>query len=110
MNPLVVGAVIAAVLAGPPLYSLVQHGQLDGTTAFERWLIVAMACVVGAMYVMKIVKGYEDDWRRQEEEEAREAANEAQAEAKRQAETAQQAAQAANQATKPAGTPGKTDS
>jgi hypothetical protein len=89
MNPLVVGGVIAALLAGPPLYSLVQHGQLDGTTAFERWLLVTAVCAVGAGYILKIIKGYEEDWRHKDEEEARQAANEARAEAQRKAEAAQ---------------------
>jgi hypothetical protein len=93
MNPLVVGGGIAAVVAGPPLYALVQGGQLDGTSAFERWLIVAVLCVVGVSWVQKIMTGYEKEWRQKDREEAQKAADEAMAEAQRQAD----AQQAANQ-------------
>jgi hypothetical protein len=105
MNPLVVGGAVAAVLAGPPLYSLVQTGGLDSSTAVGRGLIVAAACVAGTSYVMKIVTGYEKEWARKDQEAARKIAMEAEAERQEKAaqEVAQQIAQQVSQqgATKP---------
>jgi hypothetical protein len=64
MSPMVVGAGVATVLAGPPLYALVEAGQMDGSTAILRGLMVALACAVGARYVMRLVDGYEKEWLR----------------------------------------------
>jgi hypothetical protein len=86
MNPMVVGGGVAAVLAGPPLYGLVQAGQMDGSTALLRGLLVAVACAVGTTYVMRIVTSYEQDWERKSRIEALIAA--ADLEAKRQDEEA----------------------
>lgn len=61
MNPWYVGGAVAAVMAGPPLYGLVQTGQLDGTSAVGRGLLVAMACAMGASYVLKLVQQYEEE-------------------------------------------------
>jgi len=58
MNALVVGGAVAAVMAGPPLYGLVQSGQLDSTTAIARGLLVAGICAAGASYVMGLIRGY----------------------------------------------------
>ena len=59
MNALVIGGGVAAVLAGPPLYGLVQSGQLDGTTAIGRGLVVAGVCAAGASYVLSLIRNYE---------------------------------------------------
>ena len=67
MNPLVIGGAVAAVLAGPPLYSLVQSGQMDGSSALFRGLLVAGLCAVGAAYVLKLVAGYDEEWAKKNE-------------------------------------------
>ena len=36
MNPVGVGIALAAVLAGPRLYGMVQAGELDSTGALQR--------------------------------------------------------------------------
>jgi hypothetical protein len=67
MNPLVIGGAVAAVLAGPPLYSLVQSGQMDGSSALFRGLLVAALCALGAGYVLKLIDGYEQEWAKKNE-------------------------------------------
>ncbi len=47
------------MVAGPPLYALISSGQLDLTTALERWLLVAGGCSVGAWVILQIIEGYE---------------------------------------------------
>jgi hypothetical protein len=79
VNPLLVGAGVAALLAGPSLYSLVRSGGLDSTTALGRGLLVAAVCAAGCAFVMNLVKGYEDDWKVKDQEEARKAADDAEA-------------------------------
>ncbi|GLY13973.1 hypothetical protein Kisp01_09890 [Kineosporia sp. NBRC 101677] len=87
MNPLLVGCAIAAVLAGPSLYSQYAGGGLDAMTALTRWLIVAVVCSVGAALIMNLISRYEREWEEKDAEEAREAAQAAaEAEAKRAAE------------------------
>ena len=56
---MLVGGSVAAVMAGPPLYGMVQSGELDGSTAIGRGLLVAGVCTAGASYVMKLVNRYE---------------------------------------------------
>lgn len=53
-----VGALLAALVAGPPLYALVQTGQLDPDTALTRVLLVAVALAVGVSMIGRIAKGY----------------------------------------------------
>ncbi len=65
MNPVAVGSAIAALLAGPPLYGLVQTGQMDGTTALLRGLLVAAICSVAVGYVMQLISGYDKDYEKQ---------------------------------------------
>lgn len=90
MNPLLVGCGIAAVLAGPSLYSQYSSGGLDGTTALTRWLIVAALCSLGAALIMNLMQGYEREWEEKDAKEAREAAQAAaEVEAKRAAEEAE---------------------
>jgi hypothetical protein len=86
MSPLTVGAAVAAVLAGPPLYMLVNNGELDGTSAMGRGLLVAAACVVGAAYIQDVITGYEDEIDRKQAEHIQKLA-----EAERQAQAAAQA-------------------
>jgi hypothetical protein len=61
MSPLTAGAGVAAVMAGPPLYYLVQHGQLDSTSAIARGLLVAAVCAVAAGYLEGIMAQFERD-------------------------------------------------
>jgi hypothetical protein len=61
MNALVVGGAVAAVMAGPPLYGMVQTGELDGTSAIGRGLLVAGACAAGAAYVLKLLRQFEQE-------------------------------------------------
>jgi hypothetical protein len=68
MSPLRVGAVLAAMVAGPPLYGLVQDGSLDADTGMLRYGLVALACAVGAGWITSLVRGYEADARRREHE------------------------------------------
>ncbi len=87
MNPLLVGGAVAVVLAGPPLYSLVEQGQMDGSSALLRGLLVAIVCATGVTYVMKLVTGYQKEADRNDQHDALiRAIEEAEAAAKRHAE------------------------
>ena len=70
MNAVLVGAAVAVVMAGPPLYNLVQTGQLDGTTAIGRGLLVAGACAGGTSFVLSIIREYEQESERKEKRRA----------------------------------------
>jgi len=70
MNALVVGAGVAAVMAGPSLYGLVQNGELDSSTAIGRGLVVAGVCAGGAAYVLSLVRNYEKEGERKDKHEA----------------------------------------
>jgi uncharacterized protein HemX len=61
MNSLVVGGGIAAVMAGPPLYGLVEAGVLDGSGAIARGLLVTVVCAIGASRVMDLLRRYEKE-------------------------------------------------
>ncbi len=65
MSAVRAGALLAAVVAGPPLYGLVQSGDLAWTAALEKGGIVAAACVAGAAAVGRIATAYEQDTDRQ---------------------------------------------
>lgn len=69
MSPLRVGALLAAVVAGPPLYGLVQDGGLDSDTGLLRWALVAAGCAVGAGWIASLVRSYEADARRRRHEQ-----------------------------------------
>ena len=58
MSPTRIGVGLAALVAGPPLYALVQRGDIDLVTALQRGGVVAAGCFGGAWVVMKIVDGY----------------------------------------------------
>ena len=68
MSPLRAGVLLAAVVAGPPLYGLVQDGGLDADSGLLRWALVAAACVLGAGWIGGLVRGYEADARRRRRE------------------------------------------
>jgi len=61
MRPLVIGVSAAVLLAGPPLYGLVQTGGLTGSTALFRGLVVAAVCTVLASFWNSLLSGYEKD-------------------------------------------------
>jgi hypothetical protein len=90
MSPLRAGALLAAVVAGPPLYGLVQDGGLDADTGMLRYGLVALACALGAGWIGSLVRAYEADASRRRREALIEQAQEAVAQAQ-QARQAQQA-------------------
>ena len=53
------GVLVAALVAGPKLWSLVSAGDLDGGTAMLRWAAVAAACTLGVAGLRRIVADYE---------------------------------------------------
>lgn len=53
------GVLVAALFAGPELWSLVSAGDLDGGTAMLRWSAVAAACILGVAGLRRIVADYE---------------------------------------------------
>jgi hypothetical protein len=60
LDAVAAGAVLAAAVAGWPLYSLVTAGSLDGATALFRGAVVAGACAVGVLLVLRLARGYEE--------------------------------------------------
>lgn len=70
MNPLAVGLVVAVVMAGPPLYGMVEDGQIDGTTAIFRGLVVVVLVTVGSSWVLGLLAKYEGEQVRRERREA----------------------------------------
>ncbi|HST81966.1 MAG TPA: hypothetical protein VLL08_09565 [Kineosporiaceae bacterium] len=99
MNALLVGATVAVVMAGPPLYHLVQTGQLDGTTAIGRGLLVAGACAGGVAFLFSIIRDYEKEAERKEKRQAlMDALAEAEEAAKRHADAEAAAAAAKEKA------------
>jgi hypothetical protein len=77
MSALRVGALLAAVVAGPPLYGLVQDGGLDADTGMLRYGLVAAVCAVGAGWIGSLLRDYEADARRRRHEALIEQAREA---------------------------------
>jgi hypothetical protein len=73
VKPLRLGVLLAAVVAGPPLWVLVREDQLDGVAALERWAAVAAICSLAASGLAALVRGYEQQAikRRREELVAR---------------------------------------
>ena len=68
MSPLRIGVVLAAVVAGPPLYGLVQDGGLDTDSGLLRYALVAAVCAVGAGWIGSLIRSYEADARRRRRE------------------------------------------
>jgi hypothetical protein len=58
-----IGLVVAAVVAGPPLWQLVRSGSMDSMTALERGGVVALVCALGASWLGGIVADYQRDVR-----------------------------------------------
>lgn len=58
MGNLRIGALLATVVAGPGLWSLVSAGDLDATTALLRWTAVLALCWLGTAGIMRIVEDY----------------------------------------------------
>jgi hypothetical protein len=67
MSPLRVGIWVALVVAGPPLYLAVSGGELTSGAAVARAVIVALACAVGASFVLGIVADYDVEARKAEQ-------------------------------------------
>ena len=53
------GVLVAALVSGPKLWSLVAAGDLDGGTALLRWAAVVAACTLGVAGLRRIVADYE---------------------------------------------------
>lgn len=53
------GVLLAALVAGPQLWALVDAGDLEGSTALVRWAAVAAGCALGVAAVRRIVADYE---------------------------------------------------
>ncbi len=70
MTPVKAGLLLAAHVAGPPLWSLAAGGALDGDAAFARWGLVAAGCAVGAEAVGRLAGGYASQGRRNRAVEA----------------------------------------
>jgi hypothetical protein len=99
MNSLLIGSAVAVVMAGPPLYHLVQTGQLDSTTAIGRGVLVAGACAGGTSFLFSIIREYEKEAERKEKRQAMMAAlAEAEEATKRHAEAEAAAAAALEKA------------
>ncbi len=58
MTPLRVGLLLAALVAGPSLWSLVHSGTLGQSDALLRGSVVAVLCVVGAGWLLQLVEEY----------------------------------------------------
>jgi hypothetical protein len=58
LDPLTIGTLIAAVIAGPPLWSLYRSGNLDLGTALLHWGLVAAGCMLGVTGVNRLIEDY----------------------------------------------------
>ena len=67
MSPFRIGVTAAVVVAGPPLWIAVGEGGMTGGGAVGRGTVVAMACAVGAAFVMSLIHDYDVEVRRTEE-------------------------------------------
>ena len=59
MNPAGAGAGLALLFAGPPLYAMVQAGDLTWQAALVRWAVVAVVCALGATGIARLALNYE---------------------------------------------------
>ncbi|HVN13076.1 MAG TPA: hypothetical protein VMT69_13355 [Kineosporiaceae bacterium] len=66
MNGSRIGILVAAVVAGPPLWSLVQSGELDAESALLRGGLVAVACAVAWSWIAKLGRDYAAEARRRQ--------------------------------------------
>jgi hypothetical protein len=69
VKPLRLGILLAMVVAGPPLWVLVQSDQLDSGAALERWAGVAAICSLAASGLGALVRLYEQQMLRQRHEQ-----------------------------------------
>lgn len=69
MKPLRLGVLLAAVVAGPPLWALVQTDQLDSGAALQRWAAVAAICSLAASGLAALVRMYEEQLTKRRREE-----------------------------------------
>ena len=93
MSPLRIGIWSAVVVAGPPLWFAVSDGDMTGGGAVARAVIVALACAVGASFVLGLVSDYDVEARRAEDKYLAQALlDQLKADAERQAKAAQDAA------------------
>jgi hypothetical protein len=58
VDPVTAGVLIAAVIAGPPLWSLYRAGNLDLGTALLHGGLVAAGCGAGLGVVNRLIAGY----------------------------------------------------
>jgi len=68
VRPLRLGVLLAAAVAGPPLWVMVQSDQLDSGAAMERWAAVAAICSLAASGLAALVRGYERQLAKQRRE------------------------------------------
>ena len=59
VKPLRLGLLAAALIAGPPLYGLVQDGSIDSVTALQKAGIVAMACAIAFSWLRGLIIDYQ---------------------------------------------------
>jgi hypothetical protein len=64
VRPLVIGVSAAVILAGPPLYVLVQAGSLTGSAALFRGLVVMAVCTIAASFLNGIIDDFARDAKR----------------------------------------------
>jgi hypothetical protein len=67
VSPFTIGLTAAVVVAGPPLWLAVGEGGMTGWGAVGRGTVVALACAVGAAFVMSLIHDYDLEVRRAEE-------------------------------------------
>jgi hypothetical protein len=63
------GVLVAAAVAGPPLWALVAANQIDSTAALERWAFVAVVCSLAASGLAALVRVYEEQARTRRREQ-----------------------------------------
>jgi hypothetical protein len=67
VSPLRIGIWATVVVAGPPLYLAVDHGDMTSGGAAARAVVIALACAVGASFVLGLVSDYETEARKAED-------------------------------------------
>ena len=64
MSPLRIGIWASALVSGPPLWFAVSDGDMTGGGAVARAAVVALACAVGASFVLGLVSDYDTEARK----------------------------------------------
>jgi hypothetical protein len=67
MSPLRIGVWGAVLVAGPPLFLAVSDGDLSSGAAMARAVVVALACAVGASFVLGLISDYDREARKAED-------------------------------------------